>query len=249
MQVGHDKQTSANCKASHLFGRDKQCSALVLTSSKYFQSAAAPGQTEMLFPNLHKALYVSRHYMKFHLRHFVFLVGLIAIFFSYLLYASMPFVSFMILVGAFFTSLFAFVAIMAKDSLKLKLIFFALAIVIFFLRDPLKKCTIDRSYNLILVQNEKIFNKVNAILISKQEDVCYPPIPGHEDSIFSVFEVQILNQFLRETPVKYIRKDKLKIFYPTRGVPLEMDYGIYYFYSGFIPSDYFKHIKGKWYFD
>ena len=35
-------------------GHDKQCSTLVLTSSKYFQSAAARADG-ILFPNLHKA--------------------------------------------------------------------------------------------------------------------------------------------------------------------------------------------------
>jgi hypothetical protein len=60
MQVGLDKQTSANCKARQWFGLDKHCSTLVLTSSKYFQSAAVRADG-ILFPNLHKALFVVRH--------------------------------------------------------------------------------------------------------------------------------------------------------------------------------------------
>jgi len=55
MQVGLDKLTSANCKTGPQFGLDKQYWALVLTSSKYFQSAAARADG-MLIPNLHKAL-------------------------------------------------------------------------------------------------------------------------------------------------------------------------------------------------
>ena len=60
MQVGLDKQTSANCKAWHWFWLDKQCWALVLTSTKYFQSAAAWADG-ILIPNLHKALHVGSH--------------------------------------------------------------------------------------------------------------------------------------------------------------------------------------------
>ena len=37
---------------------------------------------------------------------------------------------------------------------------------------------------------------------------------------FSKSEIKILDQFLKETPVNYIRKDKEKNFYPTHGVPL-----------------------------
>eukprot|EP01041_Mallomonas_annulata_P026420 gene26420-47734_t len=47
----------ANCKARQWFGLDKHCSTLVLTSSKYFQSAAVRADG-ILFPNLHKALFV-----------------------------------------------------------------------------------------------------------------------------------------------------------------------------------------------
>jgi hypothetical protein len=61
MQVGLDKQTSANCKARQWFGLDKHCSTLVLTSSKYFQSAAVRADG-ILFPNLHKALFVGSHF-------------------------------------------------------------------------------------------------------------------------------------------------------------------------------------------
>ncbi|WP_414617634.1 hypothetical protein [Dyadobacter sp. 32] len=50
-------QDPANCKASHWFGLDKHFSALVLASSKYFQSAAARADGTLI-PNLYKALLV-----------------------------------------------------------------------------------------------------------------------------------------------------------------------------------------------
>lgn len=188
-------------------------------------------------------------HMKLHARHIFYLIGLITILASYLLYISMPFISLMILGIAFFISLSAFVFIIVTDRLKLILFFLLFGIITLYFRSSFKEWSISRSYNSILSRNEKIFEKANSILSSKKENVYYPPIPGHEDSILSVFEIQILDQFLKETKVTYIRKDQEKIFYPIWGVPLEMDYGLFYFYSGYIPTKYFKHLKGKWYYD
>jgi len=171
------------------------------------------------------------------------------IFASYLLYISSPFVSLLILGVAFLISISTFIAITLKDPLKQILLFLLLGIITLFFKSSFKEWAIVRSYNSILVKNEKIFEKVNTILSAKNGKVPYPPIPGHEDSIFSVSEIQTLNQFLKETKIRYIRKDEDKIFYPIWGVPLEMDYGMFYFHSGYIPTRYFKHIKGNWYYD
>jgi hypothetical protein len=187
--------------------------------------------------------------MKLHIRHILYLVGLVTILVSYLLYISMPFFSLMILGSAFLTSMSALVFIIVKDRLKAIIFFLLLGTITLYFRSSFKEWAIARSYNLILIRNEKIFEKVNAILIAKKEDVYYPPIPGHEDRILSVFEIQTLNQFIKETNIKYIRKGQQSIFYPIWGIPLEMDYGIFYFHSGIIPSDYYKHIKGKWCFN
>jgi hypothetical protein len=187
--------------------------------------------------------------MKFHVRHIFYLAGLVAILTSYLLFISMPFVSLIILGVAFLISISAFVLIVSKDDLKLILVFLLLGIITLYFRSSFKEWSMFRYYNSVLTKNEKIFEKVNAILTSKSENVYYPPIPGHEDSILSVVEIKILDQFLKETNVNYLRKDRQKIFYPIWGVPLEMDYGIFYFYSDSTPTRYFKHLKGKWYFD
>jgi hypothetical protein len=60
MQVGHDQQTSTNCKSRLWFGQDKQRSTLVLKFTLYFQSAAVVGG-RITIPNLHKALPVGRN--------------------------------------------------------------------------------------------------------------------------------------------------------------------------------------------
>ena len=168
---------------------------------------------------------------------------------SYLIWLSTPFGSFLILGFAFVTSISAFVFIAVKDRLALTLFFLLLGISTIYFKSSFKEWAVDRSYRSILLKHEKIFEKVNKILIAKNGYIPYPPNPGHEDSIFSILEIQTLNQFLKETNIKYIRKDQEKIFYPIWGVPLEMDYGIFYFHSGFMPTTHFKHIKGKWYYD
>jgi hypothetical protein len=58
MQVGHDQQTSANCKSNLWFGLDKQLWAFVLNFNFSFQAAAVVGG-RMTIPNLHKALPVA----------------------------------------------------------------------------------------------------------------------------------------------------------------------------------------------
>jgi hypothetical protein len=50
MQVGHDQQTSANCKSKLRFGLDKQFSTLVLKFNKIFSISSGNRQTEYKFP-------------------------------------------------------------------------------------------------------------------------------------------------------------------------------------------------------
>lgn len=161
----------------------------------------------------------------------------------------MPFLSSMIIGIAFLISIATFVFIVVKDKLKLILLFLIFGVITLYFRSSFKDWAIARSYNSILIKNEFFFKKVNTILSAKNGDVAYPPVSGREDSIFSAFEIQILNQFLDETKIRYIRKDQDKIFYPIWGVPLEMDYGIFYFHYENVPTTYFKHIKGKWYYN
>ncbi len=58
MQVGNDLVTSANCKSKLQFQPTNNNQFLYLTSSTYFQSAAARADG-MLIPNMHKALPVT----------------------------------------------------------------------------------------------------------------------------------------------------------------------------------------------
>jgi hypothetical protein len=62
MQVGLDIVTSANCKSRLQFQPTNIYQLLYLTSSTYFQSAAARADG-ILIPNLHKALLVVRHFV------------------------------------------------------------------------------------------------------------------------------------------------------------------------------------------
>jgi hypothetical protein len=58
MQVGLDIETSANCKSQLQFQQTNIYQLLFLTSSIYFQLAAARAGG-ILIPNMHKALPVS----------------------------------------------------------------------------------------------------------------------------------------------------------------------------------------------
>jgi hypothetical protein len=52
MQVGHDQQTSANCKSKLWFGQDKQLSTLVLKFNFIFSISSGsgrPNSIELLF--------------------------------------------------------------------------------------------------------------------------------------------------------------------------------------------------------
>lgn len=90
------------------------------------------------------------------------------------------------------------------------------------------------------------------MLINKKGDITYPPppMPVLKDTTFSASETQMLKQLLEETKIFHIRKSGNSIFYAVWSVPLEGYYGLFYFYSGYIPSGkYLKHLKGNWYFD
>jgi len=49
MQVGHDQQTSANCKSKLWFGREKNLSALVLKFNFIFSISSGSGRTSNEF--------------------------------------------------------------------------------------------------------------------------------------------------------------------------------------------------------
>lgn len=185
--------------------------------------------------------------MKFQIRHLIYIIGLLTIIASYVFWAVIK-GSTLILIGGFLVSLFAFSFILSKDKKKVILIALSLAIVTFIIKITLSEYLIGISYNIILTRNEKILEKANRILIPKTGNISYPSTTRQEDSIFSLSEKQILDELLKETSIMYIRKNDCSIFYPVWGVPLEMDYGLFFFHCNRIPSDLI-HIKGRWYYD
>ncbi|MBP6430980.1 MAG: hypothetical protein KA319_04365 [Ferruginibacter sp.] len=186
--------------------------------------------------------------MKPHLRYIFYFVGLLTILACHLLWISMPFSSLIILGVGFLISVVSIIVIVLKDRLKLIIFFLLIGVTTIYFRPTFKEWAIARHYNSILTKNEKLFEKVNAIISSKKENFIYDSKQHYNNSIFSIPEIDILNQFLNETKVIFIRKDREKIFYPIWGVPLEMDYGIFYFYSSDIPQKRFRHLKEKWYY-
>lgn len=186
--------------------------------------------------------------MNLQIRHIFYGAGLIAILTSYIFRATLTGSSFIHMAGSLAAAL-AFLFILSRDRSKTILIAFALAIVTLVIQLTLREYLAGISYNIILTRNKEAFEKANSILISKKGKVSYPLATGDTDNIFSIAEIQVLNQFRKETSVNYMQKDEQKIFYPLWGIPLEMDYGLFYFYSGAIPTTHFNHIKDKWYFD
>jgi hypothetical protein len=186
--------------------------------------------------------------MKFQIRYLLYIIGLFTILASYIFWALIN-GSTLILIGGFIISLVALGFILSRDRKKIILIALSLGIAAFFIRLTFKDYLVGVSYNIMLSRNEKVFEKVNSLLISRKGDISYPSTTIHADSIFSLSEKQTLDQFLKETSVRYIRKDDCSIFYPVWGVPLEMDYGLFYFHCNPIPGNHFHHIKGNWYYD
>jgi hypothetical protein len=187
--------------------------------------------------------------MKSHLRHFIYLFGLLTILGSYIFYIPTPYIFFTISILGFLLSLIALIFIIRNDPSKPMLIFLLFGILTFFLRPLVKDWVISRKYISLITDHQTEFKKVNEILTSKKENISYPTISGQIDSILSPDEINTLEQFLKDTKLLYIKKDEAKIFYAVWGVPLNSDYGIVYFYSGIIPTKHYKQLKGNWYYD
>ena len=186
--------------------------------------------------------------MKIKIRHIVYLAGLLAILGSYLFWGRMEFTMGLLLILGFTISIISFITIIKKDKLKTVILGIAIAGLFFILNITLKEWLIGQSLKITISKNETLFEQVNHILISKNQNISFPPVHDREDSIFSVEEISTLRKFLDETGVFFIRKDEVKIFYPTYGA-MDTKGGIFYFYSAHIPKTHFGHIKGKWYYD
>jgi hypothetical protein len=100
---------------------------------------------------------------------------------------------------------------------------------------------------VIIGKNESLFDSANNILISKKGKVTFRPV-SKSDSVFTKAEIDVLNKLINQSKIAYIKKDSTTIFYPTHGAMGRYG-GLTYFFTTFIPTEYYTHLKGKWYYD
>ncbi len=176
----------------------------------------------------------------------IFLIGLATILLSYWFYNE-TFIDFFFFLAGFLISLIALIAILYYDNLKGRIFWILFLIGFIIIRPTVKDWLIGKSFSAIISKNQSLFDKANNILISKKDNVMFPPV-SKTDSVFSITEIDALNKLLNKTQIYYIRKDKTTIFYPTHGA-MGRHGGITYFFTTFIPTEYYTHVKGKWYYD
>jgi len=176
----------------------------------------------------------------------ILLIGLTTILSSYWFYNE-TFIDFFFFLAGFLISLIALIAILYYDSLKGKIFWVLFLIGFIIIRPTVKDWLIVKSFSTIIIKNQNLFDKANTILISKKDNVTFPPV-SKTDSVFTITEIDALNKLLIQAHIYYIKKDNTTIFYPTHG-SMGRHGGLTYFFTTFIPTEYYTHVKGKWYYD
>ena len=186
--------------------------------------------------------------MPINLRHISLIIGILTVILSFIFFGRKTGTYDIIIIVGLIISAISYLMILFKNEPVKNKIFWTLVLLIGiglqWLSEPL---LIRLSYYIFIKQNESKFSKINALLLSKKENVSWD-----QDSVFwkrngiGVDEGVKIRNLLNDEDILLITKDSSGIYYNTFRM-LDVSHGIFYYYSH-NNNQSKKHITGNWYY-
>jgi hypothetical protein len=188
--------------------------------------------------------------MTFSLRHTILLLGIVTTILSFSYFGrDTKTYDILLTVGLIIATLSFLAVIFKKDTTNSKLIWTIIVIGAIGLQRLTEPLLIKFSYSIFVRSNNSNLDRINNMLLSKNDDAIMFIPDGNKDALikFTDTETAELRQLLSGTNISLIQKDNQRIFYRTFRM-LDVSQGVYYFYRKYKPDKRFKHISGNWYY-
>ena len=187
--------------------------------------------------------------MTFSLRHICLLTGMFAVIVSFLWFGRNTNSYDIIFLAGFLISCLSFLVILFKpDTLKSKLLWTLVVVLAMGLQWLTEPLLIRTSYSIFINKHDKDLASATSLIASKKSDLSISPSSElWTEKGFTEEEGKQIRGSLKNTGVRFVSKDSIKIFYMTWGM-LDVSHGIYYFYSDIKPDNRYRRIFGNWYY-